>query len=142
MINVQIFDLTLRDLLLFKSLYFCSTATKIIELVRSQPKPLKFYKSCFELDFSNMVSILAFDHRSVSYLLDDCYKEYFDEKYPLFYKTKFKKRKGGYCYRSAIDNALRVNQITAVNLIIAYIVKYQNNFLSSFLLKKTLPDLI
>ena len=44
-----------------------------------------------------------------------------------------------YFYRSAIDNALRNGQVRAVVLMIDYIVKYQNNYSSSFLFQKNLP---
>jgi hypothetical protein len=74
-----------------------------------------FYKSCLELDGTNMVSILAFDTRSMNYLLDDQFKEYFSITYPLFYRNKIQKGKGkGLFYRNAIDSALRSNQVGAV----------------------------
>ena len=70
-----------------------------------------FYKSLFEFDCQNMVSILSFDSRSMNVLLDDCNSEFFDEKYPLFYRNKLKKldNKQRYFYRSAVDNALKNN---------------------------------
>jgi hypothetical protein len=43
-----------------------------------------------------------------------------------------------YFYRSAIDNALRNNQVRAIDLIIDYLVKYQNTYTSSFLFKKNM----
>jgi hypothetical protein len=63
-----------------------------------------------------MVSILAFDSRSMAYLLDDCFSEHFDPKYPLFYKNKISKGafSGTYFYRNAIEQALRSNQVGAV----------------------------
>lgn len=53
----------------------------------------------------------------------------------MFYKNKIVKtnNKEKFFYRSAIDMALRNNQVSAVTLIIKYIVKYQNNIISSFL---------
>mmetsp|Transcript_797 Transcript_797/g.992 ORF Transcript_797/g.992 Transcript_797/m.992 type:complete len:305 (+) Transcript_797:467-1381(+) len=92
-----------------------------------------------------MVSILSFDSRSMEYLLDDQFQEYFDKRYPIFYKNKVQKgpvKDQKYFYRSAIDNALRNNQVKAVGEIIKYIVKYQNNFSSSYLFLKNLPDII
>lgn len=43
-----------------------------------------------------------------------------------------------YFYRSAIDNALRNNQVRAIDLIIGYCVIYQNVYISSFLFKKNM----
>ena len=53
----------------------------------------------------------------------------------MFYKNKLVKsnNKDKYFYRSAIDMALRNNQVSAVTCITDYIVKYQNNYVSSFL---------
>ena len=88
-----------------------------------------------------MATILAFESRSVTYLLDDEFKEYFEDRdneedrYPLFYKNKFEKTKipGKYFYRNAIDIALRSNQKRSIEKIIEYICKYQNSFHSSFM---------
>jgi hypothetical protein len=82
-----------------------------------------------------MVSILAFDSRSMSYILDEKNEEFFDSNYPLFYKNKVPKtnNKDKFFYRSAIDNALRTNQVSAIASMISYITKFQNNFVSSFL---------
>ena len=90
-----------------------------------------------------MVSILAFDTRSMTYLLDDEFKEYFSETYPLFYRNKIQKGKGkGLFYRNSIDSALRSNQVGAVQVIIAYVMKYQNTWVSSFLFHKNFADII
>lgn len=99
-----------------------------------------------------MASILSFDSGSMSYLLDDQFDEYFSDEFPIFYKNKIQKGKNvpfdeiesyhisnKYFYRSAIDNALRNGQVRAVVLMIDYIVKYQNNYSSSFLFEKNLP---
>ena len=74
--------------MLFKSLYVCKTLTDIVDIVNDQPDPSVFYKSCLELDMCNMVSILAFDTRSMKYLLDDCFEDFFDMRFPIFYKNK------------------------------------------------------
>lgn len=37
--KIRINDITLRELLLFQSLYVCATQTDILDLVKSQPKP-------------------------------------------------------------------------------------------------------
>jgi len=67
-----------------------------------------------------------------------------DEEYPIFYKTKTSKgalRDCRYFYRSAIDNALKNNQLKAVGLIIKYICKYQNNMASAYLFQKNFQEL-
>jgi len=81
--------------------------------VNDQPLPAVFYKSFLEFDGANMVSILSFDSRSMKVLLDDSNAEFFQSDFPIFYKNKIPKpaNKKKYFYRSAIDNALRNNQI-------------------------------
>ena len=89
-----------------------------------------------------MTSILSFDSRSMQFLLDDCFSEHYDPKYPIFYRNKASKGTGlnqRYFYRNSIDNALKNNQVGAVDSIIKYIIKYQNNYSSSYLFKKCLP---
>lgn len=61
-----------------------------------------------------MTSILSFDSRSMAALLSDKHSIYFSEEFPIFYKNKICKAKDKYFYRSAIDNALRNNQVGAV----------------------------
>lgn len=92
-----------------------------------------------------MTSILSFDSRSMGYLLQDEFAEYFSSEFPLFYRNKIQKGPSvdnRFFYRSAIDSALRNNQIAAVQIIIEYIVKYQNNFVSSFLFLRNFPSLL
>lgn len=125
--NVKVYEITLRELLLFQSLYVCKTLTQIVDIVNDQPKPLVFYKSFLELDGANMVSILSFDSRSMEYLLSDDFEEHFSSEFPLFYRNKIQKghsSEGRYFYRSAIDSSLRNNQVKAVAIIIDYVVKY------------------
>ena len=69
--SINICQMSLTEILLLKSFYICSHLIDIVELVRQQPRPLVLYKSCLELNGTNMVSILSFDSRSMSYLLDD-----------------------------------------------------------------------
>ena len=97
-----------------------------------------FYKSLLELDGANMVSILSFDSRSMECLLGENHAEHFNDEFPLIYKTKICKKNNPhkFFYRSAIDNALKNNQMRAIQVIIDYICKYQNNFVSSFLFLK------
>ena len=112
--------------------------------MKDQSNPSVFYKSFLELDGTNIVSILAFDSRSMQYILDDQFKDYFDQEYPLFYKNKIQKsnKKDKHFYRSAIDNALRNNQVSAISIMINYIVQYQNNFVSSFLFVTNIQQLL
>ena len=81
-----------------------------------------------------MVSYLAFDNRSIKSLLDDKNINYFNDRFPLFFKNE----QG----ESAIDIALSYNQIRSVNLMIKYIITYQNKFVYAHLFEKNLVDLI
>ena len=73
--------------------------------------PFVFFKSFLELDGSNMVSILSFDSRCMSALLDDRHSAYFQEEFPIFYKNKIAKSNNveKNFYRSAIDTAYKNN---------------------------------
>ena len=71
LLNVKLYEITLRELLLFNSLYVCKTLSEIIDIVNDQPNPTVFYKSFLELNGTNMTSILSFDSRSMGYLLKD-----------------------------------------------------------------------
>lgn len=88
-----------------------------------------------------MVTILAFDNGSMEHLLGDHNQEYFNPLYPVIYRTKIQKKnnKLSYFYNTAIDNALKNNQVKAINFMIDYICKYQNNFVSSYLFRHNLP---
>jgi hypothetical protein len=86
-------NLTLRELLVYQSLYVCKTMTDIFDVVNDQPCPDIFFKSSMELDFANMVSILSFDAKSMGYLLDESmeptwHEDFKDKNFPLFYKNK------------------------------------------------------
>ena len=48
----------------------------------------------------------------------------------------------GHFYRSAIDTGLKANQVTAIQEIVNYIVKYQNKWTSSFIFRKNMPALL
>lgn len=69
--GVKLWQITLRELLLLNSIYLSKTLSSIVDIVNDQPNPLVFYKTFLELDGANMVSILSFDSRSMSFLLDD-----------------------------------------------------------------------
>jgi hypothetical protein len=143
--SIKISEITLRELLLFCSLYISATQSDIVALVRDQPNPSVFYKSFLEFDGANMVSILSFDSRSMTALLSDENAKYFNDEFPIFYKNKIARRhqKDGseYFYHSAIDRALKANQVRAVQTMIEYITKYQNNYVSSYLFKNNIDDL-
>ena len=90
-----------------------------------QPDPRFFYKTFLELGGANFCSILSFDSYSMESLLSEDNEQYFSEEFPIIYKNKMLKKDGkGYYYTNAIENALKNNQVKAVNLLIAYIVKY------------------
>jgi hypothetical protein len=89
--RVKIWNLTLRELMLFKSLYSCSNMAEILQIVKDQPKPLVFFKSCLDMNGSNMTNYLTFDSRSISELLDSKNEELFSSEFPLFYQNKFTK---------------------------------------------------
>lgn len=92
-----------------------------------------------------MVSILSFDSRTIKELLDEEKNSvYFQEQFPLFYKNKIQKSNNPkkFYFRTAIDNAFLNNQIIAVEHMIKYIVKYQNNFVSSFLFSRNFTTLM
>lgn len=61
-----------------------------------------------------MVAYLAFDSKSIKALLSPENQEFFDPKYPLFFKNKDSK--------SPLDVALKNNQIRSVSLMIEYII--------------------
>lgn len=75
-------------------------------------------------------------------LLSESNSRFFTQEYPLIYKNKISKRKDKYFFRNAIDRALKANQIRAVSVMIDYIVKFQNSYVSSYLFNKNLPQLI
>ena len=71
------------------------------------------------------MTLLAFDSQVMATLLSSDNAEYFNEKFPIIYKNKLKKKNGsGFFYTNSIDVALKNNQIRAVNVIIEYIVNY------------------
>lgn len=80
----------------------------------------------------------------MEYLLKDDFKRYFNKDTPIFYRTKTQKGKlkqYRFFYRSAIDNALKNNQLRAAELIIGYICTYQNNYYYSYLFHRNFVEL-
>ena len=142
--SLRVNDITLRELLLFQSLYVCGTQTDILNMVKDQPDPRVFFKTFLELDGTNMVTILSFDSRAMKVLLDEEMSHYFTPEYPLFYKSKIQKtdNKDKFFYRSAIDMAIENNQLTAAACIIHYITEFQNNYVSSYLFQNNLIKLM
>jgi hypothetical protein len=108
-----------------------------------QPDPRFFYKTFLELGGKNLCSMLSFDSQSMSHLLDDKNEIYFSNDYPIIYKNKHLKKDGkNHYYTNAIEIALKNDQVRAITVLINYIVKYQNNFISSYLFMGNLPILI
>lgn len=64
---------------------------------------------------------MAFDSKSIKALLDPKNEEFFGSEFPLFYKQGANKE-------SAIDVALEMNQKRSVDLMVDYILKYQNSY--------------
>jgi hypothetical protein len=63
-----------------------------------------------EFDGSNIVSILAFDSKSVASLLSEENEKFFDAEFPVIYKNKVLKKNGkDYFVTNAIDTALSNN---------------------------------
>jgi len=132
--QVNIDEMTLRELMVVYSIFTCDSAIDIVDLIELQPNPKLFQKSFMELDQSNMIQIMAFDSRIIKTLLEfDCEEE--DDETadsPIFYKMRHVLEDGTY-YVSALNVALENNQIRALNLIINYIVEHQNNYAFFFL---------
>ena len=87
-----------------------------------------------ELGVKSMVSYLAFDNRSIKSLLGCKNEAYFDSKFPLFFRNDLG--------TSAIDIAVHHNQIRSVNMMIKYIITYQNKYVYAHLFENNLVDLI
>ena len=107
----MVHEIDIRELLLLYSIYRCGNIADMVCFVRDQPDTSIFYKSFLELDLSNMVSILAFDSRSMEYLLGSENSSNFESEYPIFFKNKFVKKnneKKNY-YRYALENAINSN---------------------------------
>lgn len=99
-----------------------------------QPSPEVFFKINLELGLQTMIPFLAFDQRSIRELLSQKNEHLFSIQFPLFYKNQ----KG----ISAVDVALKHNLINSANLMVDYIIRYQNNFVYSFLFKNNLVEMI
>ena len=136
--------MSLKETLVIQSFYLTKTSTDIVDLVYKQPNPGLFYKTFLELSCNNMCSILAFDNASMEYLLNKKNSQWFNKKYPIIFRNKVTKKHETmlYYYTNAIDNALKNNQIKAVNNCIDYIVEFQNNFVSSYIFQKNMAVIL
>lgn len=97
-----------------------------------------------DFDGGNMVSILAFESRSIKFLLnDELVSKVMKDGFPLIYRNKLQKTNSNkFFYRNAIETALKLNQLGSVQVFLDFIVKHQNNYVSSFLLIKIMHQLI
>ena len=116
------------------SIYNCKTTSNISDLVKHQPTPSFFFKTFLELDKKCMIQSISFDSKSIEYLLSENNKDFFDKEFPIFFKND-----DG---RSAIDLALKYNQIQSVNLMIKYMIMFQNEFVYAHLFRDNLLVLI
>jgi len=91
--------MSLRELLMFQSIYSCKNQYDIEKLIEVQPEPKSFYKSFLEIDKQNLISVLSFDNKSIKRLLEDKFEPILNNcgnssanenrlMYPLFYKTR------------------------------------------------------
>jgi hypothetical protein len=90
-----------------------------------------------------MVSILSFDSNSIKQLLAEKNQHFFNREYPIIYQVKVAQKQGNqYDYTNAVEIALKNNQVEGVKYLIKYIVKFQNNYISSYLFLKFFPILL
>ena len=136
--------MTLIELILTQSIFSCKSLTHIYNLIELQPEPSLFFKSFLELDIANMVSILSFDSRCIYKLLSNSEEiAECNPENPLFYKIQHEKpNDSSIKITTALDIALESNQISAANMIIEYIQKYQNSYVFLFLFQDNFIKLI
>ena len=96
-----------------------------------------------------MLSLLAFDSNSIKTLLCDSNSGYFRSEFPIFYRTKCEMivRSDNKLFlknsiSNPIDAAMENNQVRAIGIMIDHIVKYQNNFVSAFLFRHNIIELM
>ena len=132
--RIKIWEITLRELMLLQSLFASKSVSEVERLVKAQPNPRIFLKVFLELGYKSMIPYISFDMRSIANILNEKNTEYFDKKFPIFY--------AGEDGNSPIDIALENDQIRSVNLMINYVVQYQNNYVYQFLFLKNFVDLL
>jgi hypothetical protein len=97
------------------------------KMIGQLPDTSVLFRSYLELDMANVVTILSFDTETVAALLTPQNVDKINHKYPIFYKVckqLSKKDLNRVEVLTAVDIALNNNQSGALNLIVAYIVKY------------------
>lgn len=109
------------------------------KLVEIQGNYDVFFSSFLELERRNLVSILAFDSRSIKSLLVDKNVSYFTRDFPIFYANQHPVTHGKY---NALDVALEHGQLRALDCIVNHICKYQNYYTSSYLFKLNLIPIL
>lgn len=129
--SVTINEMSIHELVFMQSIFRCESCQKMSKLIELQPNPLIFFKSYMELDQSNMVQLLSFDSRIIKTLMAFEFSDY-HKKNPVFYKMRYHVN-GEARLLSALDVALEYNQVRAINLIIDYMVKFQNSFAYNFI---------
>jgi len=128
--------------MLCQSIFCCRQQYDIVKLIRLQADTNVFFSSFLELEKSNLISVLSFDSKSIRALLAHDSGPQFSSEYPLFYQTRYDSLDyimpgvNACCKRSAIDIALENHQVRALNLMIKYIIEYQNSYVYSFLFEK------
>ena len=90
-----------------------------------------------------MTAILSFDSKSIHSIIGEHNDEFFTDEYPVFYRNKVAKKNNPnkFFFRSAIDTAMKNNQVQAVHYMIDYIIRFQDNYVSSFLFNKNFTKL-
>tara|TARA_B110000285_G_scaffold23723_1_gene22892 strand:+ start:664 stop:945 length:282 start_codon:yes stop_codon:yes gene_type:complete len=77
-----------------------------------------------ELNLKSILQFISFDRASIEMLFDEKNHEFFEKElnaseFPVFYKNEKNE--------SIIDVALEANSIKSLNLMVGYIIKYQNS---------------
>lgn len=132
--KIKIWEMTLRELLLFQSIYSSETQADVFKLIKMQPSPQIFLKISLELGLKSMIPYLSFDAHSIKYILNEKHSEHFSTEFPLFYKDKNGK--------SPIDVALENNLINSVNQMLDYMVIHQNSYVYAFIVEEILVEMI
>jgi len=69
--SIKIHEITLRELLLVRSLFSVNGKSEISSLVRDQPNPTIFFKVFLEMGIKNLIQYMAFDSNTIKTLLSD-----------------------------------------------------------------------
>lgn len=106
-------------------MYASKAIHQISTLVKLQPSPTFFFKVFLELGLKSILQFISFDRASIEMLFDEKNHKFFEEElnakeFPVFYKNEDS--------NSIIDVALEANSIKSLNLMVGYIIKYQNSY--------------